>query len=55
MPNVGTISFGGLATGLDTKSLISQLVGLAQQPIQRLQQSRSLDEKKICNYSTRFE
>jgi hypothetical protein len=23
MPNVGTISFGGLATGLDTKTLIS--------------------------------
>jgi flagellar hook-associated protein 2 len=50
MPNVGTISFGGLATGLDTKSLISQLVGLAQQPIQRLQQSRSLDEKKISKF-----
>ena len=30
MPNVGPISFGGLATGLDTKTLISQLVGLAQ-------------------------
>jgi flagellar hook-associated protein 2 len=50
MPDVGTISFGGLATGLDTKTLISQLVGLAQQPIQRLEQSRSLDQKKISTF-----
>ncbi len=50
MPDVGTISFGGLATGLDTKTLISQLVSLAQQPIQRLEKSRSLDEKKISTF-----
>ncbi len=33
----GQISFGGLASGLDTESIIQQLVGLERQPIFRLQ------------------
>jgi flagellar hook-associated protein 2 len=50
MPEIGAISFGGLATGLDTKTLISQLARLARQPIQRLEQNRSLEEKKISTF-----
>jgi flagellar hook-associated protein 2 len=50
MPEIGAISFGGLASGLDTKTLISQLVRLARQPMQRLEQSRSLEEKKISAF-----
>jgi len=50
MPDVGAISFGGLATGLDTKTLITQLVKLARQPIQRLEESRLLEEKKISTF-----
>jgi flagellar hook-associated protein 2 len=50
MPEIGAISFGGLSTGLDTKTLISQLVRLARQPVQRLEQNRSLEEKKISTF-----
>ena len=34
---MGTITVGGLATGLDTNSIISQLVAVAQQPLNLLQ------------------
>ncbi|HEY2385347.1 MAG TPA: flagellar filament capping protein FliD [Candidatus Binatia bacterium] len=36
----GTITVGGLATGLDTSSIISQLVALESQPLNQLQTQR---------------
>jgi flagellar hook-associated protein 2 len=50
MPEIGAITFGGLMTGLDTKTLISQLVSIARQPIERLQQGRSQEEKRISAF-----
>jgi flagellar hook-associated protein 2 len=50
MPEIGAITFGGLVTGLDTKTLITQLVSLARQPIQRLEQTRSQEEKKVATF-----
>src|SRR5689334_24483978 len=37
----GTITVGGLATGLDTNSIISQLVALESQPLNDLQTQRA--------------
>ncbi|MBI3329615.1 MAG: flagellar filament capping protein FliD [Nitrospinae bacterium] len=46
MAEVGGISFGGLITGLDTKTIISELMRIARLPVQRLEQQRSLEENK---------
>jgi flagellar hook-associated protein 2 len=50
MPDIGTVTFGGLATGLDTKTLVNQLVSLARRPIQRLEQSRTQAEQKVSTF-----
>lgn len=41
------ISFSGLASGLDTRSIIDQLVALESIPIQQLEQRRSVEQKKL--------
>lgn len=43
---MSSISFGGLATGLDTGSIVSQLVALRRQPIVKLQEQKSLYERQ---------
>ncbi|MGE4580265.1 MAG: flagellar filament capping protein FliD [Desulfuromonadales bacterium] len=41
------ISFGGLATGLDTNSIVSQLMQLERQPITRLQNDKSYHSSRL--------
>lgn len=48
---MATIQLGGLATGLDTKTLITQLMAAEQQPITRLQTSKV----KLQAVSTAFQ
>lgn len=43
---MSSISFGGLATGLDTGSIVTQLVALRRQPIVQLQAQKSLFERQ---------
>jgi flagellar hook-associated protein 2 len=43
---MSSISFGGLATGLDTGSIISQLVALRRQPIVKLEGQKKLYEQQ---------
>ncbi len=40
------ISFGGLATGLDTGAIVAQLVAIRRQPIVKLDQQKSLIERQ---------
>ncbi len=44
----GAISFGGLATGLDTASIVSQLVAIQRQPILNLQSQRSAYDRQLA-------
>jgi flagellar hook-associated protein 2 len=44
---MSTVSFSGLASGMDTASLVSQLVELKRQPIYRLQGDRQAYETQI--------
>jgi flagellar hook-associated protein 2 len=41
---MSTITFGGLATGLDTGAIVNQLLAIRRQPITRLEKRRSLFE-----------
>ncbi len=43
---MSSISFGGLATGLDTGSIVSQLVALRRQPIVKLEGQKKLYEQQ---------
>ena len=46
-----TISFSGLASGLDTSTWVSQLVGIKQEEVTKLQtQLATLQSKKANNY-----
>ena len=45
---MSTISFGGLATGLDTNSLISQLMQTEQQPLTRPAERQGLEQQSPC-------
>jgi flagellar capping protein FliD len=42
-----TISFGGLASGLDTSAIISALMKIEQQPIQKLEAEKKNTSFKI--------
>ncbi len=44
---MSAVSFSGLATGLDTASIVAQLVAIKRQPIVRLQERKSLYESQI--------
>ena len=44
---MSTITFGGLATGLDTGSIISQLVAIRRAPITQMQERQSTYERQI--------
>jgi flagellar hook-associated protein 2 len=44
---MSTISFGGLATGLDTGSIISQLVAIRRAPITQMEERQSSYERQI--------
>jgi flagellar hook-associated protein 2 len=44
---MSTISFGGLATGLDTGSIISQLVAIRRLPITRMEERQKICEQQI--------
>jgi flagellar hook-associated protein 2 len=46
------ISVGGLATGLDTESIISQLVELERQPIAKLQQREADYQVQLSTYGS---
>lgn len=49
MANSAGISFSGLGSGLDTASIISQLISLERRPIQRLQvQSAQIEQRKAA-------
>jgi len=48
---MSTISFSGLATGLNTASIISQLMQLARQPEVQLQSQQSADQSKINEFN----
>lgn len=50
MSSVGGISFGGLASGLDTKSIIAQLLAIEQRPISLLQAKKSSFQTKKSLY-----
>ncbi len=45
---MSTIQFSGLATGLDTGSIVDQLVAIRRLPITRLENRKSLYEKQIA-------
>lgn len=49
---MATIQFGGLATGLDTKSIISQLMAVEQQPITLLQSNKTSLNDRLTAYTT---
>jgi flagellar hook-associated protein 2 len=49
---MSTVSFSGLATGMDTASLIAQLVELRRAPIYRLQRQRQSYETQVSALST---
>ncbi len=46
------ISFGGLASGLDTNAIVNSLVGLERQTVQRTERRRGETQKAISDYST---
>src|SRR5438270_4791568 len=41
-----TINFGGLASGLDTNSIISKLMSVESQPLTRLQQQQAVEQAR---------
>ncbi len=45
---MSAVSFSGLASGLDTASIVAQLVAIKRQPIVRLQERKSLFESQIA-------
>lgn len=47
-----SLSVGGLATGLDTESIVSQLLTIQQQPTIRLQQEQASYEVKLTTYGS---
>ena len=49
---MASVSFSGLATGLDTASIISQLVEIKRAPVYRLQRNRTGYENQIKSLST---
>ena len=46
---MSSVSFSGLATGLDTGSIISQLVELKRAPIYRLQKDKKSYQDQISS------
>jgi flagellar hook-associated protein 2 len=49
---MSTVSFTGLATGMDTATIVSQLVELKREPIYRLQRQRSSYETQLSALGT---
>ena len=49
---MSSVSFSGLATGLDTGSIISQLVELKRAPIYRLQKDKKSYQDQISSLAT---
>jgi flagellar hook-associated protein 2 len=49
---MSSIAFGGLATGLDTASIVSQLLEIKKQPIYRLQQRKTEYQAQISALGT---
>ncbi len=49
---MATISFGGLASGIDTNSIINQLMQLQRLPVQRLQQRISQQQSNLSLFQT---
>lgn len=47
-----TVSVGGLASGLDTQSIISELMQVAQQPLTLLQNQQQTDQVKLSAYAS---
>ncbi len=48
---MSTITFGGLATGLDTNTIISQLMALERKPIERLENDKSYLTNRLEAFS----
>ena len=48
---MSTISFSGLASGIDTSSIISQLMAVARQPETVLQAQQTTDQNKISEFN----
>ena len=49
---LGPIQFGGLASGLDTGSIIQALLAVQARPIQLLEQQKAVEERKISLFGT---
>ena len=45
------ISFSGLGSGIDTKSIIEQLMAIEQRPLQKIEQRKSNSEQALSIYS----
>ncbi len=43
-----SISFGGLATGIDTNSLVTQLLQMEQRPLTRLQNDKAWNSSRLA-------
>jgi len=48
----GPIQFGGLASGLDTGSIIQALLSVQARPIQQLEQQRASEQRKVDLFGT---
>jgi len=52
MAGLGSINFGGLASGLDTNQIIDDLVKVDSQPLARLQSKQTELTKKSDTYTS---
>ncbi len=48
---MGTITFGGLATGLDTNEIINGLMEVERRPIERLEQDKAWMNNRLTGYT----
>lgn len=48
---MGTINFGGLATGLDTESIISSLMQIERQPLDKLETEKAYYQNRLTAFS----
>lgn len=49
---MSTISFGGLATGLDTENLINELIAIEKQPLQRLENDKTFYSNRLAAFTS---
>ena len=52
MIGIGSVNFGGLASGLDTQKIIDDLISVDSQPLKRLESRQSDLQKKSTIFDT---